>query len=97
MSEKPQAHGYSIFTVECENPFYPVGMEVKGHEFRYSTVLDWQGSEDQLVLKMKRGKGFVSGRDGLVRKNVFALYTHVHADGTTGWAEGFIGRCRLAR
>lgn len=97
MSEKPQAHGYSIFTVECENPFYPVGMEVKGHEFRYSTVLDWQGSKDQLALKMKRGKGFVSGRDGLVRKNVFALYTHVHADGTTGWAEGFIGRCRLAR
>lgn len=97
MSEKPQAHGYSIFTVESENSFYPLGLEVKGHEFRYSTVLDWQGSEDQLVLKMKRGKGFMNGRDGLVKKNVFALYTHVHADGTPEWAEGFIGRCRLAR
>ncbi len=97
MSEKPQAHGYSIFTVESDNPFYPLGLEVKGHEFRYSTVLDWQGSEDQLVLKMKRGKGFMNGRDGLVKKNVFALYTHVHAEGTPEWAEGFIGRCRLAK
>jgi cobyrinic acid a,c-diamide synthase len=96
MSEKPQAHGYSIFTVENENPFYATGLEVKGHEFRYSTVLDWQGNEKQLVLKMKRGKGFLGGRDGLTRKNVFALYTHVHADGTGEWAEGFIQRCRLA-
>ena len=97
MSEKPQAHGYSIFKTEAENPFYPVGLEVKGHEFRYSTVLDWQGSETQLVLKMKRGRGFMHGRDGLVKNNVLALYTHVHADATVEWAEGFIRRCRLAR
>lgn len=95
MSEKPQAHGYSIFTVEGENPFYPVGLEVKGHEFRYSTVLEWQGSDDQLVLKMERGKGFLDGRDGLVKKNVFALYTHVHADGTREWADGFVRKCRM--
>jgi len=96
ISQKPQAHGYSIFVVEHENPFYPAGLEVKGHEFRYSTVLDWQGSDEKLVLKMKRGKGFLGGRDGLTKKNVFALYTHVHADGTSEWAEGFIRRCRLA-
>ena len=96
MSTKPQAHGYSIFTVEKENPFYPAGLEVKGHEFRYSTVLDWKGSPEQLVLKMKRGKGFLDGRDGLTKKNVFALYTHVHADGTGEWAEGFIRRCRIS-
>lgn len=95
MSVKPQAHGYSIFKVEKKNPFYPIGLEVKGHEFRYSTVLNWGGSEDQLVLKMKRGKGFMGGRDGLVKNNVFALYTHVHADGTREWAEGFIQRCTL--
>ena len=96
MSEKPQAHGYSIFEVENENPFYAAGLEVKGHEFRYSTVLDWQGNEKQLVLKMKRGKGFLGGRDGLTMKNVFALYTHVHADGTGEWAVGFIQRCQLS-
>ena len=96
MSAKPQAHGYSIFRVESDNPFYSTGLQVKGHEFRYSTILDWQGREDDLVLKMERGKGFAGGRDGLVKKNVFALYTHVHADGTPQWAEGFVSRCRLA-
>ncbi|PID42763.1 MAG: cobyrinic acid a,c-diamide synthase, partial [Proteobacteria bacterium] len=31
MSAKPQAHGYSIFTVDRRNPFYPQGLKVKGH------------------------------------------------------------------
>ncbi|OGR17245.1 MAG: cobyrinic acid a,c-diamide synthase [Desulfobacterales bacterium GWB2_56_26] len=94
MSKKPQAHGYTIFQVERNNAFYALGAEVKGHEFRYSKVLDWQGADDQLVLKMVRGNGFAGGRDGLVYNNVLALYTHVHADGTPEWAENFMRRCR---
>jgi cobyrinic acid a,c-diamide synthase len=97
MSKKPQAHGYSIFIAERENPFYPAGTEVRGHEFRYSTVLDWQGESEELTLKMVRGKGFVDGRDGLSRGNVLALYTHVHADGTPQWAPAVVERCRQWR
>jgi len=93
MSQKPQAHGYSVFQVDKENPFYKRGMEVKGHEFRYSKILDWQGEDEQLVFKMSRGKGFVNGRDGLTHKNVLALYTHVHAEGTPEWADNFVQRC----
>ncbi|MEN8198880.1 MAG: cobyrinate a,c-diamide synthase [Thermodesulfobacteriota bacterium] len=94
MSGKPQAHGYSIFAADRENPFYEKQAEVKGHEFRYSTILEWQGNEDDLALKMARGVGFVGGRDGLTRKNVLALYTHVHALGTPEWAGNFLKRCR---
>lgn len=94
MSEKPQAHGYSIFRVEGDNPFYSEGATIKGHEFRYSTILEWAGKKEELVLKMERGKGFSGGRDGLRYKNVMALYTHVHACGTPQWAEGFVGFCR---
>ncbi len=93
MSKKPQAHGYSIFEVDGENPFYPLATEVKGHEFRYSTIQEWPGKPEELALKMKRGVGFVGGRDGLTSKNVLALYTHVHALGTPEWAEGFLKRC----
>lgn len=93
MSKKPQAHGYSIFDVELENPFYEKGIEIKGHEFRYSTVLDYQGNSSELTVKMKRGTGFVDGRDGLCYKNVLAMYTHVHADGTPWWADGFLKKC----
>jgi cobyrinic acid a,c-diamide synthase len=94
MSKRPQAHGYSVFEVEGDNPFYVQGAEIKGHEFRYSTILDWQGQPEQLALKMTRGQGFMAGRDGLTMNNVLALYTHVHADGTPEWAEGFMARCR---
>jgi cobyrinic acid a,c-diamide synthase len=97
MSAKPQAHGYTIFQVEKENAFYSSGAQIKGHEFRYSKIRNWQGSADQLVLKMVRGKGFIDGRDGLTYKNVLALYTHVHAEGTPEWAGNFVQRCRAAK
>ena len=90
ISRKPQAHGYSIFIAEKNNPFYPVGTRVKGHEFRYSTILDWPGNPEDLVLKMERGTGFMAGRDGLVYNNVLALYTHIIAPGTPEWAQGFL-------
>ena len=99
MSRKPQGHGYSIFTVEHENAFYPVGTRIKGHEFRYSTVDSWDESEE-LAFNMERGTGFQGGRDGLIKKNVLALYTHVLAPGTPQWAEGIIkaaGRYRTLR
>jgi len=94
MSKKPQAHGYSVFTTDGENPFYETGQEVKGHEFRYSTILEWQGEPDELALEMKRGTGFMDGRDGLTMNNVLALYTHIHALGTPAWATGFMKCCR---
>ena len=97
MSVKPQAHGYTIFHVEKENAYYSQGAEVKGHEFRYSKILEWQGSTDQLALKMVRGQGFIDGRDGLTYKNVLALYTHIHANGTPDWAGNFVQRCRTAK
>ena len=90
LSGKPQAHGYSIFTVEQDNPFYPVGTRIKGHEFRYSTVEQWPGRSEELVLALERGTGFMEKRDGLVKNNTLALYTHVLAPGTPQWAEGII-------
>lgn len=97
LMDKPQAHGYTIFSVEGENPFYPQGLEVRGHEFRYSKVLRWQGTGADLVLSMRRGVGFCNGRDGLVHRNVLALYSHVHAVGTPQWAPAFVAKARKCR
>ena len=90
MSGTPQGHGYSTFIVEQENAFYPVGTQVKGHEFRYSVVESWDGEPGELVLQMERGTGFQGKRDGLMKKNVLALYTHVLAPGTPEWAAGLL-------
>ncbi len=90
LDRKPQAHGYTELTVRGKNPFYPEGDRIKGHEFRYSTILAWQGNPADLALSMKRGVGFKEGRDGLVYKNVLALYTHIHALATPQWAPNFV-------
>lgn len=94
LAKRPQAHGYSHLVTEGANPFYPQGQEIRGHEFRYSTVLDWRGESRELVFRVARGTGFWEGRDGLTTKNVLALYTHVHAVGTPAWAEGLVAAAR---
>ncbi|HBI16426.1 MAG TPA: cobyrinic acid a,c-diamide synthase [Desulfobulbaceae bacterium] len=97
MGKKPQAHGYSIFTADRDNPYYSPGTTIKGHEFRYSTVLQWDGKAEDLALRMERGTGFMGGRDGLVRNNVLALYTHVLAPGSPEWTEGIAAAARRYR
>ncbi|MFH1216603.1 MAG: cobyrinate a,c-diamide synthase [Pseudomonadota bacterium] len=94
LEKKPQAHGYTVLTARKGNPFYPAGTEIKGHEFRYSKVAHWKGSGDELAFDMKRGVGFAGGGDGLVYKNVLALYAHVHAVGTPQWADSLVAKAR---
>jgi len=85
-SKRPQGHGYTVLKVERENPYFPLGTVIKGHEFHYSRVSEWQGQAGDLVFSMERGTGFSDRRDGVRYKNVLALYTHIHALGTPAWA-----------
>ncbi len=94
LEKKPQAHGYTSLKAEGDNPFYPRGTEIKGHEFRYSRIAKWSGSPGELALNMERGVGFSEKRDGLVYKNVLALYTHIHAVGTSQWAPAMVAAAR---
>ena len=88
--KKPQGHGYTIVSVEGENPYYDVGSEIKGHEFHYSRVSNWTGNDIDLIFRMQRGTGISKDRDGIVYKNVLATYIHVHALGTPGWSGALI-------
>ncbi|MGO9139285.1 MAG: cobyrinate a,c-diamide synthase [Syntrophales bacterium] len=97
MEKRPQGHGYTILNVEEENPFYPLGTEIKGHEFHYSRILSRKEDEGHLAFRVKRGIGMDGKRDGLCRKNVLATFTHVHALGTREWAEGIVGSARTFR
>ena len=92
LHRKPQAHGYTKLAVSGKNPFYEVGEKIKGHEFRYSEILSWQGTKADLALEMQRGVGFMDNRDGLVYKNVLALYTHIHSLSTPQWSGNLVAR-----
>ncbi len=89
-SKRPQGHGYTIITVERENPYFAVGAEIRGHEFHYSHVLKWLGDDNDLAFNMKRGAGFINKKDGVCYKNVLATYTHIHALGTPLWADALV-------
>ena len=97
LMKKPQAHGYTVLLADGHNPYYQEGTEIKGHEFRYSRVEKWEGEVARLALRMERGVGFSGGRDGLVFKNVLALYTHIHALGTPSWAPALVAKAREFR
>ena len=89
-SKRPQGHGYTVVTVSDQNPYFPTGTELKGHEFHYSHVLEWRGNDSDLVFTMKRGTGLVHGKDGACYRNVLATYTHLHALGEPEWAGALV-------
>ena len=88
--QKPQGHGYTALETVAENPFYPVGHSLLGHEFHYTYMQSSTSSELRFAFKVLRGHGFDGQHDGLCQGNVLACYTHVHALGTEIWARSLV-------
>jgi cobyrinic acid a,c-diamide synthase len=91
MRPKPVGHGYTSVGVDSPNPFYAVGTSLRGHEFHYSELADGLQGEES-CMKVESGFGLGGARDGLVRSNTLACYTHVHADGVESWASAMVSR-----
>ena len=90
MEKRPQGHGYTILEVERENPFFPVGQGLKGHEFHYSRVLSLEEGRVHFAFRVRRGTGIREKQDGLCYKNVLATYSHLHALGCKEWSDGLM-------
>lgn len=89
MRQRPQGHGYMEVEVDRENPFFPQGIRIRGHEFHYSRIIDQQVPISS-IYSVKRGTGSFHRRDGLLYRHVLASYLHIHAEGTPTWAPDFI-------
>ncbi len=96
-SKRPQGHGYTIVRVERDNPYFAKGAMLLGHEFHYSTVKAWNGTDAKLAFSMQRGVGFRDGWDGVCVNNVLATYTHIHALGTPKWAVALVDQANRFR
>ena len=88
LSDRPEGHGYVIAKVINENPLFPVGLTIRGHEFHHSNLLPID--DLQFAYRIQRGKGIADKKDGIVFKNLFASYVHLHALGTPEWAKSFV-------
>jgi cobyrinic acid a,c-diamide synthase len=87
---KPQGHGYTILETVRDNPFFPVGQVLRGHEFHYTYVQSYTANDLSFAFRVRRGQGFGSEHDGLCRHNVLACYTHLHALGAEVWAPALV-------
>ncbi|MFP3866688.1 MAG: cobyrinate a,c-diamide synthase [Desulfobacteraceae bacterium] len=97
LGKRPQGHGYTMAEVEGPNPFFPVGTQLRGHEFHYSQVVHSQLKPQDLIFQLQRGQGIIDQRDGACYKNVLATFTHIHALGTPGWAAAMVQQAREFR
>lgn len=95
MTNKPQGHGYVVARVDEENPFFPKGTILRGHEFHNSRLLTSEPLNT--TYRLSRGNGLGHGRDGIVVHNVLASYTHLHVGGATDWARNLVKHARLYR
>lgn len=95
LHERPCGHGYTLLEVEGSNPFFPKGTRLKGHEFHYSGVLEWEENELRFACRVKKGYGFDGSREGLCYRNAYATFSHLHALGESHWAEHFLKRAAL--
>jgi len=86
---RPQGHGYETVVIDRENPFFPIGTELAGHEFHYSKIVGGEARE-AAVAAVTRGTGIGDGRDGIAVGRVWASYLHIHASATPDWATGFL-------
>ncbi len=93
LKRKPQGHGYTRARVVRDNPFHPPGSEFVGHEFHYSCCNIDNYPQIENCLLLAKGNGIGGGKDGIIYKNTFACYTHIHALSVQGWAERFVRAC----
>jgi len=92
LGRRPQGHGYTLLTAANDNPYYPVGRDLSGHEFHYSLPRAAESTELRFAFQVRRGHGFDGEHDGLLHKNVLATYTHFHALGVIDWAVSLLRR-----
>jgi len=95
ISQRPEGHGYVLAEVTEENPFLPIGLTIRGHEFHHSRLS--VKNRIRFAYKIKRGHGVDGKHDGIFYKNLFASYMHLHALGTPLWAEAFVSLARRQR
>ena len=88
---RPRGLGYVEAVVAKENPYHPLGLRLRGHEFHYSTVRN-AGCEPALMLE--KGTGMGQGRDALAAGKVWGSYTHIFAPAVPTWAGRFVEAAR---
>ena len=95
MHQKPVGRGYIRLRETGDNPWPRLAnaqtdMEVRGHEFHYSSLENLDASGLKFAYEVKRGHGIDGQHDGIVYKNLLASYAHLRSLDAYNWAERFV-------
>jgi len=90
MQPFPVAHGYTIVKVIEKNPFFKKNTILKGHEFHYSEIINYDKKDIRFCFKMQRGIGMINKYDGICYGKIFGTYTHLHCLSSPEWVKGII-------
>ena len=94
MHERPVGRGYVVLEPTSDHPWlsayhdFPAS-EIKAHEFHYSSLTNL-GTGVRYAYRVKRGHGVDGNHDGILYKNIFASYAHLHNTLRNPWIDGFL-------
>ncbi|TLU81706.1 MAG: cobyrinate a,c-diamide synthase [Chlorobium sp.] len=87
--DTPVGHGYLDLKSTTDSPWFRKNVRVRAHEFHYSRPMEplpqsaWQ-------FEVIRGHGITGRSDGVLYRNLFASFAHLHVVGNPDWAETFV-------
>jgi cobyrinic acid a,c-diamide synthase len=87
--QRPAGCGYMSLSSRTGSAWFDEGVLVRAHEFHYSSPSSAvEGVSYQ--FDVLRGFGVTGREDGVLYRNLFASYAHLHASGNPGWAGRFV-------
>ncbi len=97
MADRLEALGYVEVETRSVTPLGPAGLRFRGHQFRYSRLVDEAASA--LAYSLRKRRGGETSREGYLAGNVLGSYVHAHWASNPLVAQGFVEACasRAAR
>ncbi|MEI7788016.1 MAG: cobyrinate a,c-diamide synthase [Chlorobiaceae bacterium] len=87
--QRPAGHGYLDLRSNRDSAWFRKDTQIRAHEFHYATPLMTSGN-CSYQFDVLRGYGVTGKRDGVLYRNLFASFAHLHAAGNPEWAETFV-------
>jgi len=89
MTPKPIGRGYVQLAPTSKHPWNDVAEQISAHEFHYSK-LENIDPKTHYAYEVLRGVGVDNKRDGILKHNLLATYSHLRNVGGNRWVEQFV-------
>ena len=93
MNEKMAALGYREVRLQKDTPIGVAGTVLRGHEFRFSSLVDETAPVDR-VYRVSGGLDGLQKEDGFQVANTIGSYIHLHFGSCPEAADRFVESCR---